>query len=104
MSDFYLLIIIGLLVYMISTKDKEKKPIKEEKDIIDDSLLDMVGKNCEISLKRILFYIEGDACLRGVIKEMDHDWVVIETSKKDKTMTRIIRKDIISHIKIINEK
>lgn len=104
MSDFYLLIIVVLLIYMIYLKEKEKKTIKEEKNTIDDSLLEMVGKNCEITLKKMLVYIDGDYSLRGVIKEMDQDWLVIETTKKEKTKVRVIRKSIVSSIKMINEK
>lgn len=103
MSEFLLVLIAGLLVYLVYDREKEKKPQKN-KNVIDNSLMDMIGKYCEISLKEWLVYIDGDYTLTGIIKEMDDDWLVIEVTKKNKIKTKVIRKSLISHIKIVNQK
>lgn len=103
MSEFLLVLIAGLLVYLVYDREKEKKPQKN-KNVIDNSLMDMIGKYCEISLKEWLVYIDGDYTLTGIIKEMDDEWLVIEVTKKNKIKTKVIRKSLISHIKIVNQK
>lgn len=103
MSEFLLIFIAGLLVYLIYDREKEKKP-KGEKSISDDSLKDMMGKFCEISLKDWLVYIDGDYTIKGVLKNMDEEWLVIEIIKKEKTKTKIIRKSLINDIKMIKKK
>lgn len=104
MSDFWLIFITGLLVYLLYDREREKRNEQKKNVLDDDSLLEFVGKYCEIDLKDCLIYIDGDYEISGVIKEMDSDWLVIETTTKDKTRTRIIRKSLINHIKIVNEK
>lgn len=105
MSDFWLILIVGLLVYIVYDRDKEKRTHSKDKNYMnDDSLLEFVGQYCEIDLKEWLVYIDGDYVISGIVKEIDNDWLVIETTKKDKIRTRIIRKSLILHIKIINQK
>lgn len=104
MSNFWLIFIAGLLVYLVYDREREKHN-EQEKNVLDnDSLLEFVGKYCEIDLKDWLVYIDGDYVISGMIQEMDDDWLVIQTTKKDKVRTRIIRKSLISHIKIVNQK
>lgn len=103
MSDFWLVFIVGLLIYLVYDREKEKRT-SEKKTFVTDSLQDMIHKYCEISLKEWLVYIDGDYILSGVITDVDDEWVVIETVKKDKKRTRIIRKTLITGVKEIKQK
>lgn len=104
MSDFWLVFIAGLLVYLVYDREKDKKKVVKKNSHINDSLMDFVGEYCEIDLKEWLVSLDDCYEINGFIKEMDDEWVLIETIKKEKARTIIIRKSLINSIKIVKQK
>lgn len=103
MNEFLLIVIIGMIGYLISVRDKEKLP-QVEKTMIDDCLMEMVGKFCEISLKEWLVYIDCVYTIKGTILDIDDDWIAIEVVKKNTKKVEVIRKTLISEVKEIRQK
>ena len=66
MSEFLLIVIIGMLVYIIYDRENEKKP-KNDKHIVEDILPEMIGKMCEIDFKQWLIYV-ADVQKRQVVE------------------------------------
>lgn len=100
MSEFLLIVIIGMLVYIIYDRENEKKP-KNDKHIVEDILPEMIGKMCEIDFKQWLIYVADDNSIQGVIKDVDDDWVMVETYKKKQSCLKVIKKSLIAGIKEI---
>ncbi len=100
MSEFLLIVIIGMLVYIIYDRENEKKP-KNDKYLVEDILPQMIGKMCEIDFKQWLIYVANDNSIQGVIKDVDDDWVVVETYKKKQPCLKVIKKSLIASIKEI---
>lgn len=103
MNEFLLIVIIGMIGYLIYDRDNQKQP-QVEKTIIDDYLIEMVGKFCEISLKEWLVNIDCVYTIKGTILDIDDDWVAIEVVKKNTKKVKVIRKTLISEVKEIRQK
>ena len=104
MNDFWLILITGLLIYLLYDRERDKKKAIEKDRHMDESLMDFVGEYCEIELKEWLVSIDESYEIKGFIKEMDDDWLLIEIVKKEKIKTIVIKKSIINSIKIVKQK
>lgn len=100
MIYFFMLIIIGLLIYVLCElkKDKPKpKPQLPYKEILPQYL----NKTCEITVKTPLPSIDIIYNIKGTLIAVDPEWIMLETHTKKKTTTKIFRISNISGIKEI---
>ena len=59
------------------------------------------GKNCEIAVKEPLPYIDIMYSEKGMLLDMDDEWVMLLCRRKKKTVVKILRIDNISSVKEI---
>lgn len=100
MTNFLVLIVIGLLVYIICEYKKEGKEVKKEisyKEVLPQYL----NKNCEIILKESLVSIDALYSVKGVLTDVDEEWIMLEMVGKSKKKMKVLRIDNISGIKEI---
>lgn len=100
MTNFLVLIVIGLLVYIICEYKKEGKEVKKEisyKEVLPQFL----NKNCEIILKESLVSIDALYSVKGVLTDVDEEWIMLEMVGKSKKKMKVLRIDNISGIKEI---
>lgn len=100
MTNFLVLIVIGLLVYIICEYKKEGKEVKKEisyKEVLPQFL----NKNCEIILKESLVSIDALYSVKGVLTDVDEEWIMLEMVGKSKKKMKVLRIDNIGGIKEI---
>lgn len=100
MTNFLVLIVIGLLVYIICEYKKEGKEVKKEisyKEVLPQYL----NKNCEIILKESLVSIDALYSVKGVLTDVDEEWIMLEMVGKSKKKMKVLRIDNIGGIKEI---
>lgn len=102
MTTFLVLVVIGLVVYLIVELKKEDKEIK--KTISYRELLpEYYQKNCEIRVKKSMPSIDIMFSIKGVLVDMDDEWVMLEQEGKKKTAVKMLRIENIAGIKEIVE-
>lgn len=100
MTNFLVLVVIGLLVYIICEYKKEGKEVKKEisyKEVLPQFL----NKNCEIILKESLVSIDALYSVKGVLTDVDEEWIMLEMVGKSKKKMKVLRIDNIGGIKEI---
>lgn len=100
MTNFLVIVAIGLLLYIIYEHKKEDKKLKKEisyKEVLPRFL----NKNCEIVLKKSLVSIDALYSVRGILTEVDEEWIMLEIKEKSKKKVKVLRIDNISGIKEI---
>lgn len=100
MTNFLILVVIGLLVYIICEYKKEGKEVKKEisyKEVLPQFL----NKNCEIILKESLVSIDALYSVKGVLTDVDEEWIMLEMVGKSKKKMKVLRIDNIGGIKEI---
>ena len=100
MVVFLLIVLIGLLIYIIWEKKKGNEQEKQECSW-SSFLPEYKGKNCEIAVKEPLPYIDIMYSEKGMLLDMDDEWVMLLCSRKKKTVVKILRIDNISSVKEI---
>lgn len=100
MVVFLLIVLIGLLIYIIWEK---KKGNGQETQGFSWSpfLPGYKGKNCEIVVKEPLPYIDIMYSEKGILLDMDDEWVMLSCRQKKKNVVKILRIDNISSVKEI---
>ena len=100
MVVFLLIVLIGLLIYIIW---EEKKGNEQEKQEFSWSsfLPEYKGKNCEIVVKEPLPYIDIMYSEKGILLDVDDEWIMLSCRQKKKTVVKILRIDNISSVKEI---
>ena len=99
MTTFLLLVIIGFMIYFAAEHHKEKKaavPEMKRKKILPE----YVGRECEIIVKEPMPSIDVMYKARGVLRDVDGEWIELECSEKKKKMIKIFR---ISNIEGVKE-
>lgn len=96
------------LLYIQKTNDvslqEEKRREKEKKQKkIQEQLLSMLGKKCEIRIGKPMFHIDIITNVQGILEDMDDEWIVIKEEGKKKNI-KVIRKSMISSLKNIQMK
>ena len=100
MTNFLVIVVIGLLIYIICEYKKEEKELKKDisyKEVVPQFL----DKNCEIVLKKSLVYIDAIYSVKGILTDVDEEWIMLERVEKSKKKVRVLRIDNISGIKEI---
>lgn len=100
MTNFLVIVVIGLLIYIICEYKKEEKELKKDisyKEVVPQFL----GKNCEIVLKKSLVSIDAIYSVKGILTDVDEEWIMLERVEKSKKKVRVLRIDNISGIKEI---
>lgn len=100
MITFLLFVIIGLLIYIICGYKKALKPDRTQ--ISWKKLLPgYIGKSCEIVTKDPLIDIDVMYSVKGILTDVDEEWLEIECTVKKKKVLKIFRIDNVSSIKEI---
>lgn len=99
MVTFLIFVVIGLLIYIICelTSSKKTKPKTSYKEVIPQFL----NKYCEITIKNPLASIDVMYSARGVLTDMDDEWIMLERTEKSKRSVKVLRIDNIGGIKEI---
>ena len=100
MVVFLLIVLIGLLIYIIWEKKIGNEQEKQEFSW-STFLPEYKGKNCEIIVKEPLPYIDIMYSEKGVLLDMDDEWVMLSCRQKKKNVVKILRIDNISSVKEI---
>lgn len=100
MVVFLLIVLIGLLICIIWEKKKGNEQEKQEFSW-SPFLPEYKGKNCEIIVKEPLPYIDIMYSEKGVLLDMDDEWVMLSCRQKKKNVVKILRIDNISSVKEI---
>lgn len=100
MIIFLLIVLIGLLIYIICENKKGREQGKQQFSW-SPFLPEYKGKNCEIVVKQPLPYIDIMYSEKGVLLDMDDEWVMLSCRQKKKTVVKILRIDNISSVKEI---
>ena len=103
MTELLLLIVIIQLCYFIHLYKSQNA---EETDMSNKLsfhkvLPDYLNKNCEINLKEPLSEIDVLFSVKGVLIDLDDEWLMLEVSEKKKKSIKMFRIDNISSIKEI---
>lgn len=103
MTDILLIIIIVMLAYMIHiVKERTASVEKEEKKLSYQKILpEYLNKMCEITLKEPLAALDIMFSAKGILVDLDEDWVMLEVDAKKKKVVKMFRIDNISSIKEI---
>ena len=103
MTDILLIIIIALLAYMIYfLKEQTGSEKREEKKISYQKVLpEYLNKMCEITLKEPLVALDIMFSAKGILIDLDEEWVMLEIEVKKKKVVKMFRIDNISSIKEI---
>ena len=100
MVVFLLIVLIGLLIYIIWEKKKGNEQEKQEFSW-SSFLPEYKGTNCEIVVKEPLPYIDIMYSEKGILLDMDDEWVMLSCRQKKKHVVKILRIDNISSVKEI---
>ena len=92
MVIFLLIVIIGMLIYIICEYKKEKKTDKKQMPW-GKLLPEYVGKNCEIVVKDPLVNIDIMYSVKGILTDVDDEWLEMECTIKKKKVLKIFRID-----------
>lgn len=103
MTDILLIIIIALLGYMIYfLKEQTGSEKREEKKISYQKVLpEYLNKMCEITLKEPLATIDIMFSAKGILLDLDNEWLMMEVEVKKKKRVKMFRIDNISSVKEI---
>ena len=100
MTIFLLIVIIGLLIYIIC--EYKKKNRKVELTIPWETLLPgYIGKNCVIVVKEPLVNIDVMYSVKGIMTDVDDEWLEMECTVKKKKVLKIFRIANVNGIKEI---
>ena len=95
---------IGLLTYLAveytERKEKEKRREATESDW-KKFLAEYLGKSCEVTIKEPMVNIGVIYSTRGILRDMDDEWLELECEEKKGTVVRIIRLDQVKGAKEI---
>lgn len=95
--NVFLVIIIALLLYIIYDRKRESEAAGRVQPSFQKILTEFRGKMCEITLKEPLM-IDIMFSVKGILADVDEEWVMIETQSKKKKVMKIFRIDNISGI------
>ena len=103
MTDILLFIIIALLAYVVHIlRAQSGYEKKEEKKISYQKVLpEYLNKMCEITLKEPLVELDIMFSAKGILIDLDEEWVMLEIGNKKKKVLKLFRIDNISSIKEI---
>ena len=100
MTIFLLIVIIGLLIYIICEYKKENR--KVDTKISWEKLLPVyIWKNCEIVVKEPLVDIDVMYSVKGIMTDVDDEWLEMECTVKKKKVLKIFRIANVNGIKEI---
>ena len=100
MVVFLFFVLIGLVIYIILENKKGKEQGKQ-KFSWSPFLPEYKGKNCEIVVKEPLPYIDIMYSEKGILLDVDDEWIMLSCRQKKKTVVKILRIDNISSVKEI---
>lgn len=100
MTTFLILVVMGLVIYLIAEYKKGDKEVKKTvsyKEILPEYL----EKNCEIRVKNPMPSIDIMYSLKGVLTDMDDEWLMLEQKGKKKTVVKVLRIENVAGVKEI---
>lgn len=104
MDTVLLFVAIGLLVYIIYQQNKKERPAEPKSGTnYREHLPELLGKTCEITVKKPLLSIDIAFSITGTVIDFDDEWIVIRKEGKKQNMMKIFRIDNINGIKELSE-
>ena len=102
MGTFLGIVLGGILIYFLCMfiEHTEKKKTKEKDSSWNRVLPQYIGKHCEITVKDPLVYIDIMHSVKGLLLDVDDEWIMLECKGK-KTIKKILRISNISSVKEI---
>lgn len=101
MTTFLILVLLGFGIYMI-VELEEKNNVTKQTVSYKQILPEYYQKNCEIRVKNAMPAIDIMYSVKGIVADMDDEWVMIEVAGKKKTTVKIMRIENINGIKEID--
>ena len=102
MVTFLLFVVIGLLVYLVC-EYKKHEPESRQETSYREILPSFLNKNCEVILKKPLLSIDLAYSAKGILVDMDEDWIMLERQEKKKKVVKVLRIELVSGVKEIKE-
>lgn len=106
--DFFTVLAFGISLYClyeVSEMSKKKKSNgiieQETKKLLHERIQLLVGRRGEIILKQPLLFVDIAYTAKGMIIDVDNEWVLISVSKGKKEIKKLIRVSIIKDVKEI---
>ena len=90
------------IIYCIKEK-KELKPEKQKEKSFQKIMPEYLHKMCEITVKEPLVGIDIMLSVKGILTDVDEEWVMLEVKEKKKNVFKILRMDNISGVKEVIE-
>lgn len=102
MTNFLIIVVIGILVYMICELRKDESKVETKRELNYKEILPQyLNKHCEIKLKNPMISIDVLYSIQGIILDMDEDWIMVMREEKAVSKVKVLRIENISGIKEI---
>lgn len=98
---FLIMVFLGFGIYML-VELIEKNKVTKQTVSYKQILPDYYQKNCEIRVKNAMPTIDIMYSIKGIVADMDDEWVMIEVAGKKKTTVKIMKIENINGIKEID--
>ena len=96
-------ILLCYIIYCVNRKENketENKEIeKEEQKSFQKIIPQYLHKMCEITVKEPLVGIDVLFSVKGILKDVDEEWIMLEIKEKKKNVFKILRIDNINSVK-----
>lgn len=99
MNIAFMIIIIILLFYIIYDAKKDAETAEKPGIAYEKILPEYVEKTCEITVKEPLVSIDIMFSVKGVLLDVDEEWVMMEVDGKKGKVLKMFRIDNIKSIK-----
>ena len=97
MNEVFGVVTIALLIYIIYSMKREEEDAGKLQRSFKSVLPDILGKMCEITLEEPLV-IDMLFSVKGILVDVDDEWVMLRVQEKKKKVTKIFRIENISGI------
>lgn len=107
MTDFFIVVAMALLVYLVISVEEIKKRIEgpsRKKPSLREMLPGLKGKKCEFTVSKPLAALDDlyQDQVKGQILDFDDEWVLISCPKRNRQIKKLLRISVIADIKEIS--
>lgn len=93
--------VYGLVTYLEKREEKKKNPAEDPGESWGAVLPEYLGRTIEITVKTPMFSIDIIHSQKGILTDLDEEWMELECMEKKKKVQKILRIDQISAVKEI---
>ncbi len=98
-----IVVIVGCLIYMIVEYDRRQKNKTSKEHSYREVLPSYRNRYCEIIVKKPLINIDVPYSVKGVLTDIDDQWILLETEDRKRRSKKILRIENIEGIKELKE-